>query len=82
MPSCHNTSREKYKEISGTITTLLLNRLTVLFFISRLHVGQYLHHQELVGGVGAAGATGAKEAVELVGSTGGAVGDGGAVGAI
>ncbi len=41
---------------------------------SRLHVGQYFHHQELVGGVGAAGATGAKGAVELVGSTGGAVG--------
>ncbi len=36
----------------------------------RLHVGQYLLHQELVGGVGAAGAVGATGAVGVAGETG------------
>ena len=59
----------------------------------RLHVGQYLLHQKLVGGVGAAGATGAggaggatravgAGATELQWSCSGAVGDMGAVGVV
>ncbi len=52
----------------------------------RLHVGQYLLHQELVRGVGDAGAMGAVGAVCGMGATGsvggvGAAGDAGAMGA-
>ncbi len=54
------------------------------FGIFRLHVGQYLLHQELVGGVGGAGAVGATGAAGAVGATGaaGAMGAVGATGAL
>ncbi len=41
--------------------TITLQRKSITFYTQGLHVGQYLLHQELVGGVGAAGATGAAE---------------------